>query len=209
MVPLGNTAFMGIPMVEAFFGSGGLPYAILYDQLGSFLALSTYGAVVMAIYSSRDFSPKPGAILIKILKFPPFIALVMAFLFRAIEYPQSIEKTLVKLAGTLIPLVMVSIGMQLKLRIAPARRYPLFGGLVLKLIISPVIAILFCKLLGINDTGAMVSVFQAGMPPMVMAGVMAISAGLEIELVTALVGLGLIFAFFTLPLLHHLILFTL
>lgn len=149
MVPLGNTAFMGIPMVEAFFGSERLPYAIIYDQLGSFLALSTYGAVIVAIYSSRNFSPKPGAILMKILKFPPFIALAVAFLLRSFEYPQSIEKTFVKLAGTLIPLVMVSIGMQLKLRIAPTRLYPLLGGLMLKLIVSPVIALIFCKILGL------------------------------------------------------------
>lgn len=53
----------------------------------------------------------------------------------------------------------------------------------------------------------MVSVFQAGMPPMVMAGVLAMSEGFEIELVTALVGLGLIFAFLTLPIAYQLIVF--
>jgi predicted permease len=47
-VPLGNTSFLGIPMVTAFFGEEQVPYAIIYDQLGSFIALSTYGAVVLA-----------------------------------------------------------------------------------------------------------------------------------------------------------------
>ncbi|MEJ2690972.1 MAG: AEC family transporter, partial [Deltaproteobacteria bacterium] len=40
VVPLGNTSFLGIPMVDVFFGAEGIPYAVLYDQLGSFLALA-------------------------------------------------------------------------------------------------------------------------------------------------------------------------
>ncbi len=43
LVPLGNTSFLGIPMVQAFFGGEGIPYAVFYDQFGSFLALATYG----------------------------------------------------------------------------------------------------------------------------------------------------------------------
>ena len=49
-VPLGNTSFLGIPMVTAFFGSELVPYAVIYDQLGSFIALSTYGTLVLASY---------------------------------------------------------------------------------------------------------------------------------------------------------------
>ena len=41
LIPLGNTSFLGIPMVKAFFGDNAIPYALLYDQLGSFLALAT------------------------------------------------------------------------------------------------------------------------------------------------------------------------
>lgn len=33
-VPLGNTSFLSVPIVERFFGAGGLPYAVLYDQFG-------------------------------------------------------------------------------------------------------------------------------------------------------------------------------
>jgi predicted permease len=40
-VPYGNTSFLGIPFTQAFFGAAGVPYAIVYDQLGLFLILST------------------------------------------------------------------------------------------------------------------------------------------------------------------------
>ncbi len=47
LIPLGNTSFLGIPMVQSFFGDQAIPYALLYDQLGSFLALATYGSLVL------------------------------------------------------------------------------------------------------------------------------------------------------------------
>jgi malate permease and related proteins len=56
LIPLGNTSFLGIPMVRAFFGEQAVSYAVLYDQLGSFLALATYGSVIIALYSGKASS---------------------------------------------------------------------------------------------------------------------------------------------------------
>ena len=38
ILPLGNTSFLGYPMTEALFPAEGMPYAVVYDQLGSFIA---------------------------------------------------------------------------------------------------------------------------------------------------------------------------
>ncbi len=80
MVPLGNTSFLGIPMITAFFGTEMVPYGLLYDQFGSFLALSTYGTIIINIYSGKD-PKKPLVLLKKIVTFPPFIALSIAIFF--------------------------------------------------------------------------------------------------------------------------------
>ena len=77
MVPLGNTSFLGVPMVERFFGSSGVPYAVLYDQFGSFLALSSYGTLILAMYG-KGARQGWGDILVRIITFPPFIALLAA-----------------------------------------------------------------------------------------------------------------------------------
>jgi malate permease and related proteins len=58
VVPLANTSFLGFPAVEALLGADHLPAAVVYDQLGSFLALATYGAVVAAATATRP--PGPG-----------------------------------------------------------------------------------------------------------------------------------------------------
>lgn len=49
-VPLVNAGFVGIPLIEALLGTDAVPYAILYDQFGTFLALNTYGILVAAYY---------------------------------------------------------------------------------------------------------------------------------------------------------------
>src|SRR6185312_7808371 len=76
-IPLGNTSFLGFPMVSALLGPDYVRYAVLYDQLGSFLILSTYGLFVVARYSG-DTEPTPRAMALRVVKFPPFIALLVA-----------------------------------------------------------------------------------------------------------------------------------
>src|SRR5262245_2495103 len=38
---LGNTSFVGLPMIEAYYGTRGLGVGILVDQAGTYLVLST------------------------------------------------------------------------------------------------------------------------------------------------------------------------
>lgn len=204
LIPLGNTSFFGIPMVQAFFGENGVPYAVLYDQLGSFLALATYGAVMLALYGSGG-KPTTASVLTRIISFPPFIALILALACRSLIFPTPLLTLLNALAATLVPVVMVAIGFQLSLRLSPEVLRPLGAGLIIKLAVAPLIALLFCRLLGQDSLAARVAVFEAGMPPMVSAGALAIMAGLSPRLTAALIGLGILLSFVTLPLLFRLL----
>ena len=49
---LANTSFVGLPMIETFYGAKDLSTGILIDQLGTYLVLSTAGITVACIYSS-------------------------------------------------------------------------------------------------------------------------------------------------------------
>jgi len=204
LIPLGNTSFFGIPMVQAFFGESGIPYAVLYDQLGSFLALATYGAVVLALYGSGG-KPTTASVLLRVISFPPFIALLLALACRSPTFPAPLLALLNALAATLVPVVMVAVGFQLTMRLSPEVLKPLGAGLIIKLAVAPLIALLFCRLLGLSSLAAQVAVFEAGMPPMVSAGALAIMAGLSPRLTAALIGLGIVLSFLTLPLLSRLL----
>lgn len=205
LVPLGNTSFLGIPMVETFFGRDAVPYAVLYDQLGSFLALAIYGSIIIAIYGESHDKPSIKNILKRIISFPPFIALIAAFLLKPFPYPKIVTNILVPLENTLIPLVMIAVGFQLTLKIKKEETSPLSIGLILKLIAAPLLALIICRLLGLKGEVVSVSIFEAGMPPMVSAGALAIIAELSPSLTAALVGLGIIVSLITLPILYHLL----
>ncbi len=203
LIPMGNTSFLGIPMVEAFFGEQAISYAVLYDQLGSFLALATYGSLILALYGSEKVTIRN--ITKKIILFPPFIALIFAFLLKPFTYPTIAVNILNTLASTLVPVVMVAVGFQLTLRLNKEVISQLSIGLMIKLIAAPIIALFLCQLFGLEGEAVKVSIFESGMPPMISAGALAILANLSPPLAAALVGIGIILSFATLPFIYQLL----
>jgi malate permease and related proteins len=166
LVPLGNTSFLGIPMVRAFFGEQAVPYALVYDQLGSFPALTTYGTLILAIYGTGESKPSIKRIGKKIINFPPFIALILAIVLRPIPYPPVLLDFLEMSAATLVPLVMIAVGFQLQLKMDKALLSQLSVGLTIKLVAAPIIALLLTRMMGLRGELVQVAIFEAGMPPM-------------------------------------------
>lgn len=203
VVPIGNTSFMGVPIISAFFGDAGLRHLVVYDQFGTMLIFATYGSLILALYG-REGAVCPRSVLRRALLFPPSMALAAGFVLLPWGYPPWFERLLMVTAATLTPLVMTAIGFQLRLRLQPTLRAPLCFGLGLKLLAAPLAALIICRLLNLRGIAIDVSILESGMPPMVTAGALAVIAGMNAELSTALVGLGLLLSFATLPLFYWL-----
>ncbi len=78
IIVLGNTSFVGIPLIQALLPPEALAYALLYDQTGTVIALNTYAVVAAAWYSGRNTSlTQVGK---TIVTFPPLVVLALAFL---------------------------------------------------------------------------------------------------------------------------------
>ncbi len=169
---LGNTSFFGFPAVSAFFGADALGYAIIYDQLGSFLTLATFGTVVVSLYGKGQ-AMSVRTVLGKIFGFPPFIALLIGFVLIDASFPSLVHTILESLSNTLVPLVIFSVGSQMKFNQPVSNLGPLAMIISFKMIVSPVIAFFILLLLGVKDDILNICVFEAGMPTMVMAGVLA------------------------------------
>jgi malate permease and related proteins len=204
VVPIGNTSFMGVPMVQAFFGETGIPYLIVYDQFGTIAIFATYGSLILALYG-RESTANFAGIARRALLFPPTMALIAGLGLRFWAYPPQMTTILTGISATLTPLVMTAIGFQMTWRLRPTVLAPLGFGLGVKLLLAPLTALVVLRLAGLQGLAVDVSIFEAGMPPMVTAGALAVAAGMEPELAVALVGLGIILAFVTLPLLYMLI----
>lgn len=205
---LGNTAFLGIPIVNSFLGEQGVPFAVLYDQLGSGFGFIFMAAFILPKYVGKEVGSLKN-IAKKLLKFPPFIALVLGFVFIYLPVPAVVNKYLESIANTLIPCAMIAVGFQMKYKLPKTTVLPLAVGLCIKLIILPLI--MFSLMGGIVEPffyfniAEKASILQSGMPPMITAGALVMNEGLEEDLCASLVGYGLIVSFVSLSFLNLLL----
>nr|WP_225444500.1 AEC family transporter [Pseudomarimonas arenosa] len=189
-VPLGNTSFLGYPLVEAFLGKQGLPFAVAYDQFGSFIALSTYGLWILARYAGSE-RPSTALVLGKMLRFPPFLTLIVALTVMPAEPPSMVANLLERLSDALLPIVTLAIGLQLRFRVPARERAPLLLGLTAKLLVLPLLALLLAALFGMDSLMRNAVVLEAAMAPMITASALAISHRLAPGLAAAMVGFGI------------------
>jgi len=192
---LPNSTLVGIPMISAYFGKEALPYIVLYDQLGTSLWLAVYATIIVAFYTSKD-SVSYLSIVIKILRFPPLIAFIIAISFSQYSYPTFISNLLEVVMFTLVPAALISVGLQLKFKIATDEIKPFIISIIIKLIFAPTVAIFICFIFGwIDLLIAKVSIMEAGMASMITAGVIASINGLAPRLSNAIVAYGIALSF--------------
>lgn len=198
---LGNTSFIGFPMILALYGPPGLPIAVLTDQPGSFLVLGTLGILTASICSGGR--PNPARLIRQILEFPPFLTMLAAILLRPVNFPQGLNDVLRQLAATLVPLALVSVGLQLDLDVRLLRRESrrLAIGLFFKLLAAPaLLALLYIRLFRQSGLPLRVTVVEAAMAPMITASIVALEYGLDEELASLMVGAGIPISLVTVPL---------
>jgi len=201
---LGNTSFVGIPLMHAYFGESALAYVLMYDQLGSFIALATYGTFVASYYSNTS-ELNLKIIVIKILTFPAFISLVLALFLVGTTFPSAVNTVLSSFAATIVPIALVAVGLQLRFRLPSEDIKPFSVALITKLIFAPLVAYAVCYIFSWNNQASLVSIMESGMGPMITAGVIASMAGLAPRLSSAIVGYGVLISFFTTSILFELI----
>ncbi|MCB1168981.1 MAG: AEC family transporter [Leptospiraceae bacterium] len=231
---LGNTSFVGLPMIQAFFGPQYLGIGVIIDQAGSFLALSTWGFALLGYAgegrpesqpgqapfagedpvdsAEKDSSARPSrpagpGTLARIAKFPPFQALMLALFLRPLDFPEEFREVLGSIGSSLTPVAMVAVGFQLRLSGLKHRILPLGAGLLFRLALAPVAiltlaAFFFRQPGGLLPMSMQVTVFEAAMPPMITAGILAIDHGKDPELAALMLGVGIPLSFLTLPAVH-------
>ncbi|NDV19285.1 AEC family transporter [Pseudodesulfovibrio sp. JC047] len=197
-VGLGNTSFVGLPMIETFFGQQYIGIGMLCDTGGSFLALAIPGIILAAKVSGAEVNGPMVAK--KVLLFPPFLAVVLGIALQPVTYPDWVTGVLTRLGSTLSPLALLSVGMTLSVNSLRGHTRELLWGLGYKLVLAPlIILLLYMVVLGKTDVVTRVTVFEAAMGPMVTGGIIAMSHGVKSSLAVALVGVGTVVSFATLP----------
>ena len=197
-VALCNSSFIGYPMVRALLGEHALPYAVVYDQFGTFILLSTFGLYVLARYGG-DAPPTAREIVLRILKFPPVWALLFGLTLMPEQPSAWIGSALQKLADAMLPLVMLAVGLTLQLKLPRDELKPLAVGLLLRLLVMPALAVSLSLAFGMRGEMLQANVLESAMPTMITAAALAISHQLAPRLAAALVGYGILLSLVTLP----------
>jgi hypothetical protein len=196
---LGNTSFVGFPIITALYGSEGMKTAILVDQPGSFVVLSTLGVLVATIYSNSEQSKT--TIFKKILFFPPFVTFVVACIMNVMHFDfQEWFQFIVRNVGsTVTPLALISVGLQLRFESKSTHWRFLRLGLFFKLVLTPaIIYFLYVVILNQHSQMIEVSIMEAAMAPMITGSILASTHGLKPRLSSMMIGYGIPISFISL-----------
>lgn len=195
----GNTAFVGFSYTESLYGSDALVYALVYDQIGGFVALLTIGMVLIAWGSGHE-EKKTWLQKLKILLSPPLQAIILAVLLHGVEFPVYVEGILTKLEATLIPLVTMIVGMKLEIKAFKLYFKESLLALGIKMFLVPLLMlVVLYPFYDFSMTYIKVTFIEIAMPPMTMATVLAIRGGLNKDLAINALGLGILSSFVVIP----------
>ena len=201
---LGNTSFIGFPLIEALRGQEGLKLALVADQAGTFIMLATGGTIVAALYSGGHVDSR--TIARKVLYFPPFVCLLLGSMVgRAGGWPEAIDSVLARIGATLVPIALFSVGLQLRLHFGRGQLRAIVLGLGWKLVLAPLVVFAVGRLAGVGGPVLVIGVLQAAMAPMISAAILADQNRLEPQLANTVLGTGILLSFLTVPLIDHLL----
>ncbi|QGG48022.1 membrane transport family protein [Heliorestis convoluta] len=201
---LGNTSFIGFPVIETLVGSEGLQYAIMADQPGTFLILTTVGLFLIkkATQSSSSIIDTIKGLFL----FPPFMAFIVGLMINyfGIVMPEALSLALLGIAGTVSPLALFSVGLQLKWPKQHIYLPFLSFGLLYKLILAPLLTLLVWYVLaGKTGMEVTVSILEAAMAPMITAAIIVATYKIKSNLATMMIGIGIPLSIFSLAIWYY------
>ncbi|MCW7488626.1 AEC family transporter [Leptospira meyeri] len=200
---LGNTSFVGFPLLETYLGKSSLGYGILADQLGTFMVLSFPGIILasIAMDGKWDFT----TLVKRVLGFAPIYALFVALLSRQFVYPDALKLVLLRLGDTLTPLALVSVGYMLDMRTIAGHGKVLALGLGFKLILAPIFVYWIYSPLKEDSLLFQTIVLESAMAPMVTSTVITIEKNISPHLASLMLGIGIPISFGTTYVLNFLL----
>ncbi len=191
-----NSGFLGYPITLGVFGVNGLVRAIFYD-LGSIFVFISLGIILLAIFGGSK-----GEVIKRALIFPPLWGIILGLMANYFHVPMGfvVSDVLTFLSGAAIPLIMISLGLSLELKgIKEYLSDAAFVSMV-RLIISPALAVLIVSLFGLSGLERTVTIIEAAMPSAMLTVALTITYDLDIKLTAACVFFSTILSLITLPL---------
>ena len=208
---LGNTGFLGYPVIYGFYGDPGLVRAIFCD-MGSVIASLLIGTLVGITFGESKGENATSLYIIKrLLRFPPFIACILSICFIILgigveDIPNFLVDTLNYLSRATVPLIMISLGLSLS---PSSTKFGIKYGILALLIrmgFAPILAVIFSTLFSIEGLERDVLILQSSMPSAMMSLVFSLLYRLDVKLVASACFITTITSLVFLPILKEMLL---
>ena len=190
-----NTGFIGYPVSLGVFGHAGLSNAIFFD-LSTSLMLVVYGIAL-----ARKFGGNAREVVKNIITFIPLWAVIFGLAFNALNIVSMgyvLDTVLDYLASATIPLIMLALGLSLDFRNVGKHLSDSIVVAVIKLVISPLIALALLSLLNIRGLPFDVAILEAGMSTAGNALVLTIAYDLDKDLMASMIFTNVVLSVVTL-----------
>jgi predicted permease len=199
-----NALFIPLPLAILFIGEQAVPFVVMFS-LAEILLLVTLGSMIGSRYSDMGTNWRDMAE--QWLKFPPFIAVLLAIALLAVGVALPSEVvSILSFNGTLTTyLSLVTVGLGIGTRFS---RVDIIDGIqvaAVRQIIVPFLIGVLLLFLGLSDLAAKVVIIEAFMPPAVLTVVFAGGLKLDTESAATAVTIGTLLLLPMVPILPFLL----
>ncbi|MHA2071217.1 MAG: AEC family transporter [Candidatus Thorarchaeota archaeon] len=195
-----NALFIPLPLAILFIGEQAVPFVIMFS-LTQLLLLVSLGSMIGSRYSDTGTNWKDMAE--QWLKFPPFIAVLLAIvlLFVGVTLPSEVVSILSFNGIITTYLSLITVGLGIGTRFS---KVDVIGGLevaAVRQLIVPILIAVLLLFLGLSDLATKVVIIEALMPPAVFTVVFAGGLKLDTESAATAVAVGTLLLLPVVPLL--------
>jgi predicted permease len=178
-----NAGNFGLSVNYFAFGDEALAWASIFFITNSLLVNS------VGVYIATVGQISPSRALKGLLKVPAIYAIPLAFIVRGlhIELPLVIWRPVELMSSAAIPCMLVALGMQIGNSGLPKRWGLLSITTILRLILSPAIALILANLLKLSGAAYQAGITEAAVPTAVMTSIIALEFDTEPTFVTSAV----------------------
>jgi len=200
-----HNAFIALAISGSLFGAEGLAIgtslmAILIPVVN--VVIVTFMVVVLQDTKSNNLKPRLTDIVAELAKNPLILAILVGFVFSVANAKSVpiIHETTRMLGLAAIPVLLLGLGANIKVRNLSINISPLIISSVLKLAIFPLIVYFVSDYFEFNTTEKIVLVIFSCVPTAVSSYTLAKQLGGESELMTSIITLQTVLSFITIPL---------
>jgi len=179
----GNVGNFGLAMIQFRLGDVALPAASIY-----FIVINTVAFVVCISAAGWAHGGSRGAIW-SVLKTPALWATVPAIVVSTgdVAIPLLVDRMVGLLAGAMIPVMLFALGLQLREQGKIQLTTDVFFASGIRLIVAPVLALIFTAMFTLTPIENAAGVLQAAMPVAILVSIIAKENNIVPEFVTSVV----------------------